>query len=530
MRIGRGLAAAGGLALLALLAYLILAPGPLAINEVTHGSALSVSAPRRWVTWTPDCVPLHWDLTSIQAVYLRTLDPQDEEGRIGEGEEVVCGYDQPRLEVTLADGATTTIEVAPVLTAQPLFWLILGGALALLWPGRAWALLRAGGRWFRPRGARQWVVRGAGAEVALVLRVTGKATLLFAAANLIFALLNPVAALGQLSLYNLFFVGRERLPFSNDPAQAYNLTMDNLAAMFASHIIATPKAPDEYRVLLLGDSATWGWELRPEETLAGQLNAAGLHTADGRRVRVYNVAYPLPSLSKDLLLITYGLRYAPDLILWPVTLYSLESDQVTPLERNQPELMQTLIETLQLDPARFEGRLHLNSLMDRTVVAERQPLNELLRLQFYGLMWSVTGIDQRYHPTGRQINQPLDETAPEINTPDLGGFDLLAAGMALAEPIPVLIINEPIFIQANDANTDQLNAFYSRTAYETYRGMLDEIASARGWAYADLWDSIDPAEFTDSPLHYSPEGACQFAAALAPALLELANSHLDDTL
>lgn len=42
--------------------------------------------------------------------------------------------------------------------------------------------------------------------------------------------------------------------------------------MFASHVVSgRPSA--EFRVFLIGDSATWGWLLRNEETLAGQLNA-----------------------------------------------------------------------------------------------------------------------------------------------------------------------------------------------------------------------------------------------------------------
>ncbi len=58
--------------------------------------------------------------------------------------------------------------------------------------------------------------------------------------------------------------------------------------MFASHVIAAgPKPADEYRVIVIGDSSTWGTLLRPEETLAGQLDGADLRMCgtDGARLQ-----------------------------------------------------------------------------------------------------------------------------------------------------------------------------------------------------------------------------------------------------
>ena len=94
------------------------------------------------------------------------------------------------------------------------------------------------------------------------------------------AALNPLEALGRVSLYNVVLPGRERLPYGEDSAKSYNLSTYNLPAMFASHVIARPKADDEFRVIVIGDSGTWGWLLNNEDTLAGQINAQNLD--DGR--------------------------------------------------------------------------------------------------------------------------------------------------------------------------------------------------------------------------------------------------------
>src|SRR5512143_1439367 len=136
--------------------------------------------------------------------------------------------------------------------------------------------------------------------IVRVLIITG---MLFAACNVIFAALNPIEALGQVSLYNVVVPGRERLPYGEDSAKSYNLSTNNLPAMFASHIIARPKAADEFRVIVIGDSGTWGWLLNNEDTLAGQINAQHLSTADGKRVVAYNLGYPVRALSKDVLIL-----------------------------------------------------------------------------------------------------------------------------------------------------------------------------------------------------------------------------------
>ena len=76
---------------------------------------------------------------------------------------------------------------------------------------------------------------------AYLARIVVKALALFALCNLIFALTTPLDFLGSLSLYNWLLPGRERLPYGENPAESYNLSQNNLPAMFASHEISRPK-------------------------------------------------------------------------------------------------------------------------------------------------------------------------------------------------------------------------------------------------------------------------------------------------
>ena len=114
-----------------------------------------------------------------------------------------------------------------------------------------------------------------------------KATFLFALFNFGFIFLQD-ASLAKFSLYNSVFPGRERLPYG-EVRESYNLSLFDIDAMFASHAIAgAEKTPDEYRVLLIGDSSVWGTLLKPEETLAGQLNAKAI-TACGKSITHQNL-------------------------------------------------------------------------------------------------------------------------------------------------------------------------------------------------------------------------------------------------
>ena len=360
-------------------------------------------------------------------------------------------------------------------------------------------------------------------------RILLKALLLFAVVNVAFAAVRPLEALGRLSLYNTLFPGRARLPYGEVPAEDYNLTLNNLPAMLAAHELARPKAADEFRVLLIGDSGTWGWFLDNRDTLAGQLNALGMRSADGRRVVVYNLGYPVMSLTKDLLLLDLALEQDADLVLWPVTLQSFARGRQLdhPLLQQNAGPVRDLIARydLALDP--FDSRFVIRTRLDETLVARRRDLADLLRLQALGLAWAATGIDQAI-PADiplRQSDLDADESWLDVAearplTGDDLTFDVLRAGLARAGDVPVGLINEPIYV-SDGANSDlRYNSFYPRWAYDDYRAQLAALAAAEGWRYLDLWDAIPPDAFTDTPVHLTPAGTRLLAEMLVEVIEE----------
>ena len=280
-----------------------------------------------------------------------------------------------------------------------------------------------------------------------------KATILFVLFNFGFIFTKDIS-LGKLSLYNVFFPGRERFPFGEN-TQGYNLSLFNLDAMFASHILTgTEKMPAEYRVLLIGDSSVWGTLLKPEETLAGQLDTR--IDACGRMVRVYNLGYPTISLTKDLMILDQALEYQPDLIIWLTTLEAFPKDKQldSPIVADNARRVKQLITNYQLLADPNDPALTQPSKQEQAFVSRRRAVADLIRSQIYGVLWSSTGIDQIYPQDYERARIDLDANEDFHGLTSLNdalALDVLTAGMTTS--VPTLLVNEPILI-SNGANSD----------------------------------------------------------------------------
>jgi hypothetical protein len=360
------------------------------------------------------------------------------------------------------------------------------------------------------------------------MRVLIKAAILFALINLAWGLLDPLPVLGRASLYNAIVPGRERLPFGENPAEAYNLSLYQLDAMFASHEISRAKPADEFRVIVIGDSSVWGILLRPDQTIAGGINARNLEAPDGRNVRAYNLGYPTISVTKDLLILSRAMQYEPDLIVWPVTLEAmpLNKQLASPIVQNNADDVRALIDSYDLaldanDPALVDA-----NLWQRTIVGQRREIADVIRLNLYGFRWAGTGIDQVYPDdyTPAAIDLEADDDyyglGPELTVDELA-LDVIAAGVEIVGDIPMLLVNEPILISTGTNSDIRYNFYYPRWAYDDYRALLRQGADSHGWRYLDLWDIAAQDEFTNSAIHLTPDATERLAGHIADAIAAL---------
>lgn len=365
-------------------------------------------------------------------------------------------------------------------------------------------------------------------------RLAVKALTLFVLMEWLFAVYSP--PVGKLSIFNRLVPGRLRFNAernSDDPSSAGILVFDDLDAMFASHVISNgPKPADEYRIVLLGDSAVWGFEIPPQDILSEQINRLGFQTCDGRRVKAYNLAYPLPSNTRDLVTLEKALEFQPDLAVWLVTLKTFET---TTAEKNllipQSERVLGLIERyrIKVDAQRF---LRPPSFWDKTISGSSVRIKKIALEQLYGLLWAATGFDVRVpDPAAAPPLSEDVEAAPaykDFATPDQQAFinqldfTPVAVAQKIAGSTPVLIVNEPIFRARGENSEARYNKYYPRWAYDTYRQALSDWILQNGLPYLDLWSAIPNNDFTGSPLHLNPAGEQALAQDLAPKVLAIA--------
>jgi len=348
-----------------------------------------------------------------------------------------------------------------------------------------------------------------------------KGIFLFIIFNLLIAVWQP--NIGKLSLYNSIFKGRERLPFGENPKQSYNLSLFDLDAMFASHVIhGTEKAEDEFRVIVIGDSSVWGTLLRPEETLTGQLNEMSFSAC---HVKAYNFGYPTISLTKDVMLLEYAMQYEPDLILWLTTLDAFPIEkQSSPIVLNNEMAIRELGKEygLKTDINNFEEK----TFWDKTFIGDRRAWADLIRLQIYGVMWSATGIDQFYPEDYEkaQIDFDVDESYHDFIKPSLDenllALNAVETGFRIADETPMILVNEPMLISSGNNSDIRYNFFYPRWVYDEYRNLMFTLSEENNWQYVDLWDIVPADEFTNSAIHLTPAGEKMLAENLVPYIVE----------
>jgi hypothetical protein len=211
------------------------------------------------------------------------------------------------------------------------------------------------------------------------------------------------------------------------------------------------------------------------------------------------------------------------MVLWFVTLAALYANEQLfhQVVRDNPGRVRELASAYNLS-------LDLDSLPDdpgfweRSIIGRRRDLADWLRHQVYGVAWAITGIDHRNPRLFMPVQENLrggtalfDGTDQQAWTRDDLSFDVLAAGRDLAGDVPLVFVNEPIYISEGVNSNLRYNFYYPRWAYDQYRDLLNET----GWETVDLWDAVPRQDFTDSSLHITAQATCQFAAQIAEVIV-----------
>ncbi len=347
----------------------------------------------------------------------------------------------------------------------------------------------------------------------VLLRVFAKSVALLLIANVVCLAsgLDPLARLYTFNLWGLVGHGRPRLYDLHDNG------VDPLPveAMLASHAIAyTPKAPDEYRVVVLGDSAILGWNLPEDQHVSAQLTAHGLRI-NGKRLTAYNLAYPHPNWAKDVLILDAALRYQPDLIIWFITMIADENAQDTASTNpiwnvNRARLRQLAREYGLHDW--YNARM-LPEPAWCTWIAICAPESFLAWSRAFTYPFIETRWD--YTQSSRIGSAPIPARARHvIGEPSSGdqfpndNVSFLSVGQTMANKanVALLYVNEPILIGSGPNSDVNYNYYYERALYDFNRRFIaDAMRSRQAW-YLDLWNAIPKERFTDTAIHMDAAG------------------------
>ena len=325
-----------------------------------------------------------------------------------------------------------------------------------------------------------------------------------------------------LNVYTTAALKRTRFPASLSAPIDAALDVENLSAMFNSHIVSRPKATNEFRVLVFGDSAVWGANLTPEQTLSGQLNALRMK-CENKYVEVYNLSFPEASSTKDLMILDTAMKYQPDMVVWLITWYTLIPRTRTdhPLINLNPDEYHKLAAHFNFLPYNYESPNLISQITRRN-----QTLFRIVRFQSYSLVYLATDIDQFPGPPDKLPAQlGSDPTFEGMKPPKLFrwrvSLDQVMDFYQLAGNTPIILVNEPTQVLSNVPNSNiYYNVYYPRWIYDQYRKYISEAARQNHWDYLDLWNVFPPKYFTDTPLHLTPHGETELAKMIAPAIVK----------
>ncbi len=367
---------------------------------------------------------------------------------------------------------------------------------------------------------------------AVIARIFAKAAALLLIGNVAFLALriDPLARLMTLNTWGLVGRGRARLFYPSD-SQNGQLPVE---ALLAAHQIAyAPKAADEFRVIILGDSGTLGWTVPDDAIISAQLTAQNVQIG-GKHVVAYDLAYPVPNVARDALILDAALRYQPDLVIWFVTAEGFRNtpepgQDSTFLDINRVRL-QRLTDAYDLQDW-FNARLEPEPAW-RSWLAIRNP--DAASVWFNSLYYpfAVPSWGQTTRRLGSEAIPAKPRFAsdnPAFRPMPNETWQFLLVGQSLAgrAGASLLLVNEPILVGSGPNSDVNYNLLYERALYDSYRQTLTDYAGQHKIWFRDLWNAIPAPLFTDTAFHLDAQGWALVAENLALEVRKFEEKHVE---
>jgi hypothetical protein len=287
-------------------------------------------------------------------------------------------------------------------------------------------------------------------------------------------------------------------------------------------------------VILGGNSAVFGYPLPVEQTFGHLLNDR--FAATDVPAHVFNLGFDMPYQLKDAIIVHDALAYAPDVILYPVTLdeYAHYAPSLFPalirfFDMNGPSVAAllaapppTLAEPLEAyRPCAERGNAVARDFGRFEEAGDFMRLVVVRSAERIGVHLGVPAPVPRGLTAGRQAKYDCQETLARFARQYDGWreWDILAylEELRRTRGIEVVVVNWPI---AHEPVDQCYNVRYGARELAEFNDWLRADAARRGLRYIDLHDLLLPEEFLDS-VHVSAEGHRRIAERLQHELIPL---------
>jgi hypothetical protein len=323
-----------------------------------------------------------------------------------------------------------------------------------------------------------------GANDGYIMRAFIKAVILYVLFNGLYLIVQPVQNGLLPTVYNSLIPGRTRF----EGAAEFNLHR-----LLDDHMIRQATA-ETYNIVFLGSSENWGNRSAPDIAPPFVLDGYHFTNADGRPVRIYNLALPLPDAFKDLMLaqFLYEQHIPIDLIIVPYNYFSFAWPKIHGMVNYNPTYARYIVDLYHLDSSVL---LPQHTEAEGSLWGDRETLRRWLIGQALSPEWLLIQRD-----SDRERMPPMtaleDLTTPEpITRP---GIIPALATFHETTHIPLLLMAMPAPLRKN--------AFRDWLIGQSAESQLPLLDCSQTFT--------DPAAFEDK-MHIMPETQVPFAHVLA---------------
>jgi lysophospholipase L1-like esterase len=491
-----------GSGILGIITLLSLLPLPTTIDTMNDNATIRFSANHWLVLSRGSCITVSWQVEHIREVYVNG------EGVIGSGEKSACidRDTQPALRVVFVDGTEKIYKLdIPILLTQPITWILVISGITLILIGIGLAI-----------GQKIHLSR----QVRIILRTT-------VGIGVALSMSLAIVEFGLRTYYTNFGTSEEKLLYTDSESEilaTFEHNYDVIAAPFVNYVlnpdygdhnklgyrgaeIEIPKPKGVFRIVMTGDSMTYGQSLPTRQTYPYQLQEI-LHDYGYTNVEVINAGVIGYTSWETLTNLSFRLlELEPDLVIYYGSSNDLHARTGT------PDCYQGI-----------NPRRGLGPLRQVAVPSVADPVQSTLyRYLEVNLGWVTDPIQFAFERYNDKLCQRADNGTDaehiQENPPIYFRRNLRdIVAVARANDVRIVLSTQPYY-QATDP---KIMADWWKQGVDEHNQIILDLATELNALSIDLMAEIgqNPDFWFGDGIHPSPEGAHEYARLYADYLVK----------